>query len=238
MHNHNHNHNSLPQDVPASTGSGPNVEVTMGIIDSITKLANSPYTSMGACAGAGDESNDNDVKMEGDENDYDNDGNNDNDDNGNGNGNDENEEYDVEKYRKQERDDSKLELTYLNELSKCTNNFSTRCSKFQQYLLKLIRNTTGAGAGAGANGGASANTNANTNANGDNTNFTKKEILQVANFEGQIASLQSMCSTLQMQVEELGKARDDANNSERRVRRGLYRVASGRLKIGEVLQVS
>lgn len=235
-----HNHNSLPQDVPASTGSGPNVEVTMGIIDSITKLANSPYTSMGACACAGDESNDNDVKMEGDENDNNNDGNNDNDDNGNGNGDDENEEYDVEKYRKQERDDSKLELTYLNELSKCTNNFSTRCSKFQQYLLKLIRNTTGAGAGAGANGGTSANTstNTNTNANGDNTNFTKKEILQVANFEGQIASLQSMCSALQMQVEELGKARDDANNSERRVRRGLYRVASGRLKIGEVLQVS
>ena len=99
---------------------------------------------------------------------------------------------------------------------------------FQQYLLKLIKHTSSTNGVDGTGTGASASA----------AGYSKKEMVQVANFERQIANLQSTCSALELQVKELGKARDDANNSERRVRRGLYRVASGRLKIGEVLQVS
>ena len=71
-----------------------------------------------------------------------------------------------------------------------------------------------------------------------NTNTKKSSLQQMANFEQQISQLQSTCGELEIQVKELAKARDEANASERRVRRGLYRVASGRLEIGEVLLVS
>jgi E3 ubiquitin-protein ligase BRE1 len=52
----------------------------------------------------------------------------------------------------------------------------------------------------------------------------------------QISKLQHTCSVLQRQLEDMAKAKDEANESERRVRRGLYRLASGRLNIGQVLQ--
>ena len=193
-------HGSLPQDVPASTGSGQNIEVTMSIIDSITNLANSPFS--GSASISDTKKEDADVDMD------DGDGDGDHDENC------ENGEYDNES----EERESKREISYLNQLSQSTANFSNRCSKFQQLLLKLIKNTSASQAG------------------GDG--YTKKEMVQVANFESQISKLRRTCTELELQVKELAKARDEANISERRVRRGLYRVASGRLKIGEVLKVS
>jgi hypothetical protein len=172
----------------------------MGIMESIIALANSPHDMF-----AKDDALDADMEGAND---------NDGDDNGDENGEDQQMEND-----ELERD-SQHELNYLHQLSKSTNDFSNRCSKFQQYLLKLIKNTS------------------STNGGSAEASHSKKEMVQVANFERQIASLQSTCSALELQVKELGKARDEANNSERRVRRGLYRVAAGRLKIGEVLQVS
>ena len=206
-HNHitSQVHDKLPQDVPASTGSGQNVEVTMGIMESITSLANSPHDIFG---------NDNEEAEEHANMDMDH-------DHDEGNHGDDNGDEEMER-------ESQRELAYLDQLSKSATNFSNRCSKFQQYLLKLIKHTSSTNGVDGTGTGASASA----------AGYSKKEMVQVANFERQIANLQSTCSALELQVKELGKARDDANNSERRVRRGLYRVASGRLKIGEVLQVS
>lgn len=200
-------HNDLPQDVPASTGSGQNVEVTVGIMESITALANSPHDIF---SNPKQLLEDTDTNMDVD-----------------GNGDDQ-EDDGLDK--KEIERESQYESAYMEELSKSTSNFSNRCSKFQQYLLKLIKHTTSNAnpSGTGTDGSDSA----------PGAGYTKKEMVQVANFERQIATLQNTCSALELQVKELGKARDEANDSERRVRRGLYRVSSGRLKIAEVLQVS
>ena len=53
----------------------------------------------------------------------------------------------------------------------------------------------------------------------------------------QLHSLRGKLQDLEVQMQELAKARDEANERERRVRRGLYRVATGRLDMGEVLKV-
>jgi len=61
--------------------------------------------------------------------------------------------------------------------------------------------------------------------------------LNAASLHRQIASLENRCGELSVQMEELIKTRDDAAASEKRVRRGLYRLASGRMKVAEVLEV-
>lgn len=52
----------------------------------------------------------------------------------------------------------------------------------------------------------------------------------------QIASLESELKSTESRVEEMAEARNEAAASERRVRRGLYRLASGRLTVEEVLR--
>lgn len=111
-------HDKLPQDVPASTGSGQNVEVTMGIMESITSLANSPHDIFG---------NDNEEAEEHANMDMDH-------DHDEGNHGDDNGDEEMER-------ESQRELAYLDQLSKSATNFSNRCSKFQQYLLKLMKHT-------------------------------------------------------------------------------------------------
>lgn len=55
--------------------------------------------------------------------------------------------------------------------------------------------------------------------------------------QDQLKEMTVMVEELRGHMEEMKKSRDDANERERRVRRGLYRVAAGRIEIGEVLKV-
>jgi len=61
--------------------------------------------------------------------------------------------------------------------------------------------------------------------------------LNAATLHRRIATLENRCGELSVRIDELIKARDDAAASEKRVRRGLYRLASGRMKLAEVLEV-
>jgi hypothetical protein len=107
-------------------------------------------------------------------------------------------------------------LTYIQALSSTTQHYSKRCIQFQELLKEFIQLTT-------------STTTQNDPMTTDET---------MTNCYTQISNLQNTCSILQGQLEDMAKAKDEANESERRVRRGLYRVAAGRLKIGQVLQVS
>jgi len=111
---------------------------------------------------------------------------------------------------------------YLKSLSDATTSFSDRCSQFQQLLVDLVQHMW-----------SSSITQGDCD---DNCSQEQEDIFHVATLHKQIATLQTTCSKLEDQVTELVKARDDANISERRVRKGLYRLASGRMKIGDVLK--
>lgn len=61
--------------------------------------------------------------------------------------------------------------------------------------------------------------------------------LHAASLHRCIASMENRCGELNVRIEELVKSRDEVAAGERRVRRGLYRLASGRMKVAEVLEV-
>lgn len=52
----------------------------------------------------------------------------------------------------------------------------------------------------------------------------------------QLTQLQSKNTTLQEELNELARSRDEIVESDRRVRRGLYRLAAGRMELKEVLK--
>lgn len=64
----------------------------------------------------------------------------------------------------------------------------------------------------------------------------KNPLLKLAKVEAKISTLKSQCREYEEKIEELSKCRDDAISSEKRVRRGLYRLSAGRMKLDEVMK--
>lgn len=64
----------------------------------------------------------------------------------------------------------------------------------------------------------------------------KHPLLKLAKLEAKLSALKAQVRNYQIQMTELSKCRDDAVESERRVRRGLYRLNAGRMKLEEVLK--
>jgi len=64
----------------------------------------------------------------------------------------------------------------------------------------------------------------------------KHPLLKLAKLEAKISSLKAQSRNYQKQIVELSKCRDDAISSEMRVRRGLYRLSVGRMKLDEVMK--
>ena len=119
--------------------------------------------------------------------------------------------------RSLEEVDSDEEQTYLTTLAQVTKGFSDRCVSFQSGLLEVVRQMT-----QRLPHGISSEHN---------------DLFAAGALQKQIAKLELTCQDLELRIKDLARAREDANESERKVRRGLYRVASGRMKIEEVLQV-
>ena len=63
------------------------------------------------------------------------------------------------------------------------------------------------------------------------------ELIELGELRKQISLLQNKNQDFETKMVDLVRDRDVAKESERRVRRGLYRVATGRMKIAEVLKV-
>lgn len=112
--------------------------------------------------------------------------------------------------RQMMKDDSKREIEEMKHLSEMTEAFSTRCDQVYNFVFRLLAGST-----------SSTNPDVSMDSLQDN-----------------VRSLKATIEGLENQVEELGKARDEALERERRLRRGLYRVSAGRLDIEEVMKVS
>jgi len=61
-------------------------------------------------------------------------------------------------------------------------------------------------------------------------------IASISELKEQVAILESELKATESRLEEMAQARNEAAASERRVRRGLYRLASGRMKMEDVLK--
>lgn len=131
------------------------------------------------------------------------------------------------KYQNDDDDDdmeseSVVEKLFLKHLSGATTFFSKRITNFQRLVLNLIQQNM-------------YQQNSNSDIQHDDKDM--KELLKFGELRRQIAKLTNNCQDLEEKMVDLAKDRDVAKNSERKVRRGLYRVATGRMKIDEVLKV-
>ncbi len=122
--------------------------------------------------------------------------------------------------------DSTMEQKYLKHLSRATSSFSSRVTNFQRLLVNLIQHYINQYTNGGNNSSGSKQTKQFMN-----------QVIELGTLKQQLSELQNKYADLEGQMEDVSKDRDIAKDNERRVRRGLYRVSTGREKITEALQV-
>ncbi len=161
-------------------------------------------------------------------------------------------QHEQKQHRENLEIDSESEQQFLKHLSDATTSFSKRILNFEKLLLHLIQQSMYQ---------TSIISNDNNNINSSNSmNSSNKprqikleqqrenivsskgkndmnELSQLGELTKQISILQNKNLDLESKIADLAKDRDVCKDSERRVRRGLYRVATGRMKIAEVLKV-
>lgn len=101
----------------------------------------------------------------------------------------------------------------LSTLMRITDNVSKRANTLQGWILTLLQRIE----------------------NGDSAeNPRLSNVVQRA--QQQVARLKAKNKILKSKIEELSRSRDELHESDRRVRRGLYRMASNRVQLKEVLK--
>lgn len=99
----------------------------------------------------------------------------------------------------------------LDDLLRITDNVSQRASTLQRWIWSVLKQVES----------SQPNSSAST---------AEPDHLQ------QIATMKAKNETLKAQLKELARSRDEMADSDRRVRRGLYRLAAGRVQLKEVLK--
>ncbi|KAG7367238.1 zinc finger C3HC4 type domain containing protein [Nitzschia inconspicua] len=101
-----------------------------------------------------------------------------------------------------------------NDLSQITENIAKRASTLQSAIWSLLQKFSKTPA------------------------LNGEVVLPPSNAElrDKIILLESENASLQQQIEEIARSRDEVTESDRRVRRGLYRLAAGRVQLKEVLK--
>jgi hypothetical protein len=100
----------------------------------------------------------------------------------------------------------------LDDLLQITDNVSKRATTLQRWIWSLLQRVDAAAEGQ------------------------PDAIKSAFELQQEVAQLKAKNKTLKAQLKELATSRDEMSDSDRRVRRGLYRLAAGRVKLKEVLK--
>jgi E3 ubiquitin-protein ligase BRE1 len=109
-----------------------------------------------------------------------------------------------------------VEKQQLDDLSNISWNILQRANTLEEWIRRMLQKLTNS---AGADGSQM------TMSTSDQKALSKE-----------IGILRGQCREYKIQIAELAKARDDTAKSERKVRRGIYRLSTGRVKIEQVLK--
>ena len=109
--------------------------------------------------------------------------------------------------------DEQVHQESLSTLRRITDNITRRANTLQGWILTLLQRIE----------------------NGGTTGISGLSD-QVHAAQQQVARLHAKNKTLNAQIQELARSRDELHESDRRVRRGLYRLASNRVQLKEVLK--
>ena len=116
-------------------------------------------------------------------------------------------------FKEEESQDLIDEKLRLDEMEGFATDISMRAASLKSSVLGLLRKAV-----EGKNDVSPAN------------------IASISELKEQIATLEAELAATDSRLEEMAQARNEATASERRVRRGLYRLASGRMTMEEVLK--
>ena len=108
------------------------------------------------------------------------------------------------------------EKSLLDDMEGFVGDLAARTRSLKDGILNLLRNSA---KGESSNGGASESASS----------------AEIAELKARVSSLQSRLTSTTSQLEEMANSRNEAGASERRVRRALYRLASGRMTLEEVM---
>ena len=115
------------------------------------------------------------------------------------------------------------EKQHLDDLSTISDNILQRANTLEQWIRSLLQKTTAEKCSDSKDEQMLEATEA--------VDSTDQRVMVK-----ELGILRGQCREYKIQVAELAKARDDTIKSERKVRRSLYRLSTGRVKIGEVLK--
>lgn len=105
---------------------------------------------------------------------------------------------------------------HLDDLLQISDNVAKRASTLQDWIWSMIQRCE--------------------QSNGDIDDSGSSTPAQVNAAQHQITRLKAKNKTLKAQMQELARSRDELRESDKRVRRGLYRLAAGRVELKEVLK--
>eukprot|EP00577_Skeletonema_sp_RCC1716_P003604 CAMPEP_0113422156 /NCGR_PEP_ID=MMETSP0013_2-20120614/28308_1 /TAXON_ID=2843 ORGANISM="Skeletonema costatum, Strain 1716" /NCGR_SAMPLE_ID=MMETSP0013_2 /ASSEMBLY_ACC=CAM_ASM_000158 /LENGTH=970 /DNA_ID=CAMNT_0000309877 /DNA_START=150 /DNA_END=3062 /DNA_ORIENTATION=- /assembly_acc=CAM_ASM_000158 len=123
------------------------------------------------------------------------------------------ENYSKGTFKEEESQDLIDEKLRLDEMEGFATDISMRAASLKSCVLGLLRKAV-----EGKSNGGPAN------------------IASISELKEQIATLEAELAATDSRLEEMAQARNEATASERRVRRGLYRLASGRMSMEDVLK--
>jgi hypothetical protein len=126
---------------------------------------------------------------------------------------------DAAKMEEDERQEAHYVKADLTDLSRSAASVASRADALRNALVPLLRNAL-----------ASASATVEKLSAVD-------PLLESSSLRRDIAALQNQLGEKESKLAELTFARDEAAQGERRVRRGLYRLASGRMKLSDVIKV-
>lgn len=118
-----------------------------------------------------------------------------------------------------ERQEAQYARADLADLSRSAASIASRADALRNALVPLLRNAL-----------------ASASATVDKLSAVDP-LLEPSSLRRDIAALQNQLGEKESRLAELTFARDEAAQGERRVRRGLYRLASGRMKLSDVIKV-
>lgn len=137
-----------------------------------------------------------------------------------GNNNDKMDVDDEEQIGSEDEEALEEDKECVNDMMDLAEKMSERFSLLQSWISELLQNID----------------KSNLPLNGQSNNGLSWAPPTTLELQNQVAQVEAENVTLQELVTELTRSRDEMIESDRRVRRGLYRLAAGRVKLKEVLK--
>jgi hypothetical protein len=203
-----------PAGPPLSTGLGKSAELIDALLDALAALGNSPPPpssregkSRRRRRGHGDE----------DDEDHDMD---------DSSSVDSSESHSSESFHESNGSIDNIERQHLDDLLGISDNVTQRADTLQRWIWSLLELVE--------------KQDSSRNAENGDVSFSfppdSSRILPIHKISSQLAREEAKNKRLKAQLKEVARARDEMQASDKRVRRGLYRLAAGRMPLTEVLK--